>query len=132
VSAVTVHPERVVLTTELPGRTAAYLVADVRPQVSGLLQERLFAEGANVKAGSVLYRIDPAPYQAAHDQAKAALAVAEANLPATRARPAPQGKRRDPRSAGGLRRRGRPFSGGGERRLGGPRWSARITWRTRP
>jgi membrane fusion protein, multidrug efflux system len=86
VGAVTVRPERVVLTTELPGRTAAYLIAEVRPQVSGLLQERLFAEGSNVKAGSVLYRIDPAPYQAAYDQAKAALAVAEANLPATRAR----------------------------------------------
>ena len=86
VSAVAVRPERVVLTTELPGRTAAYLVAEVRPQVSGSLQQRLFVEGSDVKAGSVLYRIDPAPYQAAYDQAKATLAVAEANLPATRAR----------------------------------------------
>jgi len=86
VAAVTVRPERVVLTTELPGRTAAYLVAEVRPQVSGSLQQRLFVEGSDVKAGSVLYRIDPAPYQAAYDQAKATLAVAEANLPATRAR----------------------------------------------
>jgi len=84
VGVVTVRPEPVMLTTELPGRTAAYLVADVRPQVSGLLQERLFTEGSDVKAGSVLYRIDPAPYQAAYDQAKAALAVAEANLPAAR------------------------------------------------
>ncbi len=86
VSAVTVRPERVVLTTELPGRTAAYLVAEVRPQVSGSLQQRLFVEGSDVKAGSVLYKIDAAPYQAAYDQAKAALAVAEANLPATRLR----------------------------------------------
>lgn len=86
VSTVTLHPERVVLTTELPGRTAAYLVAEVRPQVSGSLQRRLFEEGSDVKAGSVLYQIDPAPYQAAYDQAKAALAVAEANLPATRLR----------------------------------------------
>jgi membrane fusion protein (multidrug efflux system) len=86
VSAVAVRPERVVLTTELPGRTAAYLVAEVRPQVSGSLQQRLFVEGSDVKAGSILYRIDPAPYQAAYDQAKATLALAEANLPATRAR----------------------------------------------
>ena len=84
VGVVTVRPEPVVLTTELPGRTAAYLVAEVRPQVSGLLQERLFVEGSDVKAGGVLYRIDPAPYQATYDQAKAALAVAEANLPAAR------------------------------------------------
>jgi membrane fusion protein (multidrug efflux system) len=84
VGAVTVHPERVVLTTELPGRTAAYLVAEVRPQVNGVILQRLFEEGANVEAGSVLYQIDPAPYQAAYDQAKAALAVAEANLPAAR------------------------------------------------
>jgi membrane fusion protein (multidrug efflux system) len=86
VNTVTVHPERAVLTTELPGRTAAYLIAEVRPQVSGIILERLFEEGSNVKAGSRLYQIDPAPYQAAYDQAKAALAVAEANLPATRSR----------------------------------------------
>ena len=82
VGIVTIRSEPVVLTTELPGRTAAFLIAEVRPQVSGLLQKRLFEEGSDVKAGSVLYRIDPAPYQAAFDQAKAALAVAEANLPA--------------------------------------------------
>lgn len=84
VGVVTVRPEPVVLTTELPGRTAAFLIAEVRPQVSGLLQERLFEEGSDVKAGSILYRVDPAPYQAAFDQAQAALAVAEANLPAAR------------------------------------------------
>jgi membrane fusion protein (multidrug efflux system) len=86
VGVVTVHPERVVLTTELPGRTAAYLIADVRPQVNGLIQERRFVEGSTVQAGSLLYQIDPAPYAAAYEQAKAALAVAEANLPPARLR----------------------------------------------
>jgi len=80
VAFVTVRPERVVLTTELPGRTSAYLVAEIRPQVSGLLQSRKFREGADVKAGELLYQIDPAPYQAALDQAKAVLVTAEANV----------------------------------------------------
>jgi membrane fusion protein (multidrug efflux system) len=84
VGVVTVRSERVVLTAELPGRTAAYLVAEIRPQVSGLIQKRAFEEGSDVAAGSLLYQIDPAPYQAAYDQARAALAVAEANLPAAR------------------------------------------------
>jgi len=83
---VTVQPERIVLTTELPGRVSAYLVSEVRPQVSGLILKRLFVEGQDVKAGQVLYQIDPAPYQAAYDQAKAAVAMAEANLPALRSR----------------------------------------------
>jgi membrane fusion protein, multidrug efflux system len=86
VGVVTVHPERVVLTTELPGRTAAYLIADVRPQVNGIIRERTFAEGSSVKAGTLLYQIDPAPYQATYEQAKAALAVAEANVPPARLR----------------------------------------------
>lgn len=93
VSFVTLHPEKVVLTTELPGRTSAYLVAEIRPQVNGLLQKRLFEEGAMIKKDQLLYQIDPAPYQAAYDQAKAALslgeseiALAEANLPAIRSR----------------------------------------------
>ncbi len=86
VAAVTVRLESVVLTTELPGRTAPYVVAEIRPQVGGLIQKRLFREGANVRAGQVLYRIDPAPYRAAYDNAKAALARAEANLPAVRVR----------------------------------------------
>ena len=81
VAVVTVHAERVVLTTELPGRTAPYLVAEVRPQVNGLIQERKFVEGSTVQAGSLLYQIDPAPYQAAFEQAKAALAVAESSVP---------------------------------------------------
>jgi len=86
VGVVTLAPERVVLTTELPGRTAPYLVAEVRPQVNGVLQKRLFTEGAEVRAGQQLYQIDPAPYQAAYEQARAALQVAEAALPAARSR----------------------------------------------
>jgi len=86
VAVVVVQPERVAITTELPGRTSAYLVAEVRPQVGGIIQKRLFNEGGNVKAGSVLYQIDPATYQAAYASAKAALARAEANLTTTRLR----------------------------------------------
>ncbi len=86
VGVAAVRSGRVVLTTELPGRTAAYLVADVRPQVNGLIQRRAFVEGADVQAGAVLYQIDPAPYKAAYDQAAASLAVAEANVPAVRSR----------------------------------------------
>jgi membrane fusion protein, multidrug efflux system len=86
VGTVTLAQERVVLTSELPGRTAPYLVAEVRPQVSGLLLQRHFEEGADVRAGELLYEIDPAPYRAAADQAEAALAMAEANLPAAKAR----------------------------------------------
>ena len=63
VSTVTVTSQPVVLTTELPGRTAAFRIAAVIPQVSGLIQKRLFTEGADVKEGDVLYQIDPAPLQ---------------------------------------------------------------------
>jgi len=84
VAVVVVQPERVTITTELPGRTSAYLVAEVRPQVGGIIQKRLFTEGSDVKAGDVLYQIDPAPYQAAYDNTIAALARAEANLPPIR------------------------------------------------
>lgn len=86
VSTVALQSERIVLTTELPGRTSSYLVAEVRPQVSGIVQQRRFEEGGDVRAGEVLYEIDPAQYQAAFDQAKAALDVTEANLPAARSR----------------------------------------------
>ncbi len=86
VGVAAVRSGRVTLTTELPGRTAAYLVADVRPQVNGIIQRRAFAEGADVRAGALLYQIDPAPYQAAYDQAVASLAVAESNVPALRSR----------------------------------------------
>ena len=86
VATVVIAPQSVTLTTELPGRTAAFRVAEIRPQVNGLIQKRLFTEGAEVTAGQELYQIDPAQYQAAFDSAKAALARAEANLPAARAR----------------------------------------------
>jgi membrane fusion protein (multidrug efflux system) len=76
----TVKPQRVLLTTELPGRTSAYLIAEVRPQVSGIIQKRLFTEGSDVNAGEVLYQIDPAIYEATYNSAKAALARAEANI----------------------------------------------------
>ncbi len=75
VAVVTVHPEQVVITTELPGRTSAFLIAEIRPQVNGIIQKRLFAEGSKVKADQVLYQIDPAPFQAALDNAKANLVV---------------------------------------------------------
>jgi membrane fusion protein (multidrug efflux system) len=84
VAIVTVNPERVLLTTELPGRTSAYLVAEIRPQVNGIIQKRLFDEGSEVRAGEVLYQVDPAPYQAVYNNAVAALARSEANLPPIR------------------------------------------------
>jgi len=86
VAVVVVHPQKVVLTTELPGRTSPFRIAEIRPQVSGCILKRLFKEGSNVKVGQILYQIDPAPFQAALDNAKAALARAEANLPAIRLR----------------------------------------------
>ncbi len=72
-------PRELTLTTALAGRTSAHLVAQVRPQVSGIIQKRFFTEGSDVQAGQPLYRIDPSTYQAAFDNAKAALAKAEAN-----------------------------------------------------
>lgn len=88
VAYVELLPSRVPLTAELPGRTSPYLVAEVRPQVNGLLRRRAFEEGSDVRAGALLYEIDPAPYQAVYNQAQAALGVAEANLPALRTRTA--------------------------------------------
>lgn len=79
VAVVTVSPQRVVLTTELPGRTSAFRVAEIRPQVSGIIQKRLFEEGSDVRAGQVLYQIDPAPFQAMFDNAAATLAAARKN-----------------------------------------------------
>ncbi len=80
VAVVTIKTEPVTLTMELPGRISPRLLAEVRPQVGGIIQKRLFTEGSNVKAGQVLYQIDPATYQAAYASAKAADARAEANL----------------------------------------------------
>ncbi|HVO66436.1 MAG TPA: efflux RND transporter periplasmic adaptor subunit [Syntrophales bacterium] len=81
-----VTPEKISTTTELSGRTSAYRASEIRPQVNGIIQKRLFVEGSDVKVGQVLYQIDPAPFQAALDNAKAALEKAEANLPAIRSR----------------------------------------------
>lgn len=86
VSFVVMQPEKITLSTTLPGRTTAFRVAEIRPQVSGLIQKRLFEEGSMIKAGQVLYQIDPAPFQAALDTAQAALKRAEANLPAIKAK----------------------------------------------
>jgi membrane fusion protein (multidrug efflux system) len=84
VAVVTVQPAAVAVTTELAGRTSAYQVAEVRPQVGGILKERLFREGTAVKAGAPLYRIDPASYDAEVERAQAALAKAEANVATAR------------------------------------------------
>ena len=78
VNAMTVTSNPTPLSIELPGRTAAYRVAEVRPQVSGIVQKRLFTEGSVVKAGELLYQIDPATYQATLASAEAALAKSEA------------------------------------------------------
>jgi membrane fusion protein (multidrug efflux system) len=86
VTVVTVRPQQVLLTTELAGRTQAYRIAEVRPQVGGLLKERLFQEGTEVKAGQPLYRIDPATFAADVERARAALIRAEANIATTRLR----------------------------------------------
>lgn len=86
VATVTIQPQPVELTTELPGRTSAFRVAEIRPQVNGIIQKCLFQEGSDVKAGQPLYQIDPAPFKVAYDSAKASLGKAGANLPSVRAR----------------------------------------------
>jgi membrane fusion protein (multidrug efflux system) len=73
VATVKVSTQSIVLTTELPGRTSSYMIAEIRPQINGLIQKRLFTEGADVKAGQVLYEIDPAPFRAAVNKAAANL-----------------------------------------------------------
>jgi len=83
VAVVTVAPERVALTNELPGRLEATRVAEVRARVAGIVTKRVFREGDEVKANDVLFRIDPAPFQAAANSAQAVLAKAEANLAQT-------------------------------------------------
>lgn len=78
VSTMTLMAQELRPTVELSGRTAAYRVAEVRPQVSGIVQKRLFTEGSEVKTGELLYQIDPAAYQATFNSAEAALARTEA------------------------------------------------------
>ncbi len=97
VATVTLQATRVALTIELPGRTSAYSMAEIRPQVGGIIQKRLFEEGSEIRAGQVLYQIDPAPLQAAYDNAAANLAAAR--KAADRARAAP-GRRAVPASCG--------------------------------
>jgi membrane fusion protein (multidrug efflux system) len=79
VGVITVASSEAVITTLLPGRTVAFRVAQVRPQVSGIIKQRLYTEGAQVSAGQALYQLDPAPYQAALDSAQAAVGKADAN-----------------------------------------------------
>ncbi len=86
VAVLTIKPERLKITAELAGRVSAFLVAEVRPQVNGIIQKRLFDEGGDVKAGDLLYQIDPAFYEAVYASAKASLARVEANLPSIRSR----------------------------------------------
>jgi multidrug efflux system membrane fusion protein len=84
VGVLTVRARTLPVEQTLPGRTVAYEVADVRPQVNGLVRQRLFTEGQEVHAGQVLYQIDPAPYQAAYDTARGQLAQAQAAVRAAR------------------------------------------------
>jgi len=86
VAVVTIEPQPFELTTTLPGRTSAFLVAEIRPQVNGIIQRRHFQEGSKVEAGQLLYQIEPAPFQAALDNARAGLSKAEAHLFSTRLR----------------------------------------------
>ena len=86
VTVAEVRTQSIVITTELPGRTSSFLVAELRPQVGGIIQKRLFNEGGDVKAGDVLYQIDPAIYQATLDSALASLARSDANLTSIRLR----------------------------------------------
>jgi len=85
VSVVTVHRGKVPITVELPGRTSAHLVAQVRARVDGIVLQRAFQEGGDVKVGQRLYQIDPAPYAAALNSATASLQKAQANLASTAA-----------------------------------------------
>ena len=80
VGIVTLKSAPLQITTELPGRTSAYRIAEVRPQVSGIILKRNFVEGSDIQAGVSLYQIDPATYEAALDSAQAALMKAEANV----------------------------------------------------
>jgi membrane fusion protein (multidrug efflux system) len=79
VGIIVLQPQHTSISTLLPGRTVAFRIAQVRPQVSGIIKQRLYTEGAAVAAGQPLYQLDPAPYQAAADSARAALAKADAN-----------------------------------------------------
>ena len=96
VSVVTIEPQKLTLSTLLPGRTAPMRIAEIRPQVNGLIQRRLFTEGSEVKAGQVLYQIEPAPFQAALDTARAGLTRAEASRNALKAKAERKSERGEP------------------------------------
>lgn len=80
VSIVTVKTQKIVLTTELPGRIMTYKIAQIRPQINGLVQKRLFIEGSDVTAGQILYQIDPTPFQAMVDSADANFAASQKSV----------------------------------------------------
>ncbi|EPR17972.1 acriflavine resistance protein E [Sphingobium indicum IP26] len=86
VGVVTLATQDVTVSTELPGRTASTMMSEVRPQVAGVIQKRLFTEGSTVKAGQPLYQIDPSLYRASRDEAQATLASAQATAAAAQAR----------------------------------------------
>ena len=86
VGVVTLQAQDVTVSTELPGRTASTLMSEVRPQVAGVIQKRLFTEGSYVRAGQPLYQIDPSLYRASRDEAQAALANAQATAVAAQAK----------------------------------------------
>ena len=88
VAVVTVNQAPYTLTAELTGRVTPYRVAEIRPQVTGIIKDRLFTEGSEVQAGQALYQIDPAPYRAALAQAQADLKSAEAQLTSVKAKAA--------------------------------------------
>ncbi|WP_428945449.1 efflux RND transporter periplasmic adaptor subunit [Pantoea sp. FN060301] len=79
VGVVTLKSAPLKVTTDLPGRTSSFRIAEVRPQVSGIILKRNFVEGSDIEAGQSLYQIDPATYQATYDSAKGDLAQAQAN-----------------------------------------------------
>lgn len=81
-----VERQEVALQEELPGRTVAYKTSEIRPQVGGIITERLFVEGSEVEEGQQLYQIDPAPYEAAYNSARADLAKAQANVKSVKAK----------------------------------------------
>jgi membrane fusion protein (multidrug efflux system) len=85
---VTITPQSVELTTELPARTSAYLVSEVKPQVNGIIEKRFFEEGAEVEEGDILYKIDDAPFKASLKAARASLDKAKAGLPPIQSREA--------------------------------------------
>jgi len=86
VGTVEIRPQRVQLTTELPARTSAFRVAEVRARVDGIVQKRLYTEGSDVRDRQPLFQIDPAPFQAALQRARAELAAADASALASSAR----------------------------------------------